>query len=147
MEGSYCLLCAAFSALNALRYCDSNIPIMDKIFFLVKQADGVLLDLQLLLDDQDLFGSMRGVILSDCKLELDEDLEKQIWKGMISYKGESVSFFVDFILKQATIFGYFSAKMMIMMTSLLEMQYYLYGKPGKGVRASICSDIMGTSST
>ncbi len=61
----YCLLCAVFPALKALRYCNSNIPAMDKIYFLVKQADEALFDSQLLLDDQDLFGSMRGVILSD----------------------------------------------------------------------------------
>ncbi len=28
----YCLLLSIFSALKALRYCDSNIPAMDKIF-------------------------------------------------------------------------------------------------------------------
>ncbi len=68
----YCLLPAVFPALKTLRYCDSNIPVIDKIYFLVKRADDALLDLQLLLDDQDLFGSMRGVFLSDCKEELDE---------------------------------------------------------------------------
>ncbi len=35
-------------------------------------------------------------------------------------------FIVDFILKQANIFGYFSVMMMIMMSSILEMQYYLH---------------------
>ncbi len=45
---------------------------MDKIFFLVKQADYALLDSQLLFDDHDLFWSGRGVMLSDCKEELDE---------------------------------------------------------------------------
>ncbi len=68
----YCLLQAVFPALKALRYCDSDIPAMDKIYFLVKQADDALHDLQLLLDDQDLFGSMRGVMLSNCDEELDE---------------------------------------------------------------------------
>ncbi len=68
----YCLLCAVFPALKALRYCDSNIPAIDKIYFLVKQADDALHDLQLILDDQDLFGSMRGVVLSNCDEELDE---------------------------------------------------------------------------
>ncbi len=46
--------------------------VMEKMFFLVKQADEALLDLQLILDDQDLFGSMRGVVLSDCEEELDK---------------------------------------------------------------------------
>ncbi len=68
----YCLLRAVFPALKALRYCDSNIPAMDKIYFLVKRADEALLNSQKLLDDEDLFGSMRGVTLSDCELELDE---------------------------------------------------------------------------
>ncbi len=45
---------------------------MDKIYFLVKQADKALIDSQLLLDIQDRFGSMRGVILSDCEEKLDE---------------------------------------------------------------------------
>ncbi len=68
----YCLLCAVFPTLKALRYYNSNIPTMDKIFFLVKQADDALFDSQFLLDDPDQFGSMRGVILSDCEEELDE---------------------------------------------------------------------------
>ncbi len=74
----YCLLCTVFSALKALRYCDSNIPAMDKIYFLVKQADEAQLDLQLILDDQDLFGSMKGVISFDCNEELDEVFGKTI---------------------------------------------------------------------
>ncbi len=45
---------------------------MYKIYFLVMHADDALHDLQLLLDDQDLFGSMRGVMLSNCDEELDE---------------------------------------------------------------------------
>ncbi len=61
-----------FPALIVLRYCDSIFPAMDKINFLVKRADGALIDSQLLLDDQDLFGSTRGVILSDCKEKFDE---------------------------------------------------------------------------
>ncbi len=45
---------------------------MDKIYYLVKQGGETLLDSQIILDDKDLFGSMRGVIMSDCKKELDE---------------------------------------------------------------------------
>ncbi len=41
----YFLLCAVFPALKVLRYCDSNIPAMDKIYFLVKQVDEALHDL------------------------------------------------------------------------------------------------------
>ncbi len=68
----YCLLCAIFPALKALQYCDSNIPEMDKIYFLAKQADEALHDSQLLLDDQDLFGSTRGSTVPDCEEEFDE---------------------------------------------------------------------------
>ncbi len=32
----YCFLRAVFPALKALQYCDSNIPAMDKVYFLVK---------------------------------------------------------------------------------------------------------------
>ncbi len=71
----YCLLCAVFPALKALRYCDSNINAIDKIYYLVQQADDALLDSFLLLDNQDLFG-LRGVILLDCEEELDEDFGK-----------------------------------------------------------------------
>ncbi len=45
---------------------------MDKIYFLVKQGDDALHDLQLFLDDQDLFGSMRGSTVPECKEEYDE---------------------------------------------------------------------------
>ncbi len=59
-----------FPALKALRYCSSNIPAMDKIYSLVKQADEALLDSQKDFDEKDLFGSLGGVILSDCEQEL-----------------------------------------------------------------------------
>ncbi len=61
-----------FPALKVLRSCNSNISAVDKIYFLVKQADEALLDPQKVLDDKDLFWSMRGVILSDCEQELDD---------------------------------------------------------------------------
>ena len=68
----YCLLRAVFPALKALRYCNSNIPAMDKIYFLVKRADEALQLSQILLDDQDLFGSMRGSSLHECIEEYNE---------------------------------------------------------------------------
>ncbi len=48
---------------------------MGEILFLVKQADEALLESQLLLN-KDLIGSMREVIWSDCKQELDEAFGK-----------------------------------------------------------------------
>ncbi len=68
----YCLLRAVFPALKALRYCDSDIPAMDKIYFLVKRADEALQASQFVLDDQDLFGSMRGSSFQECMEEYDE---------------------------------------------------------------------------
>ncbi len=38
----------------------------------MKPVDEALLDSQKLLNDEDLFGSMKGVVLSDCEQELDE---------------------------------------------------------------------------
>ncbi len=61
----YCLLCAVFPALKALKYCNSKILAMDKIFFQVKRVDEALLYSQIFLEDEDLFGSMRDVILSE----------------------------------------------------------------------------------
>ncbi len=45
---------------------------MDKIYFLVKRADEALHDLQLLLNDQDLFGSMRESTVPECEEEYNE---------------------------------------------------------------------------
>ncbi len=45
---------------------------MDKVIFLMKQSHDALLDSQQLFDDQDMFGSMKGVILSDWEEDLDE---------------------------------------------------------------------------
>ncbi len=70
----YCLLCAVFPTLKGYTMIPKSLQW--KIFFLVKQVDDTLLDSQLLFDDQDLFGSMWGVILSYCKEELDEVFEE-----------------------------------------------------------------------
>ncbi len=61
------LLSAVFPSTKALWHCDSNIPAMDKIFFIVKAAATVLLDSQKFHEIEDLFGAMRGVILSNCE--------------------------------------------------------------------------------
>ena len=34
LESSFCLSCAIFPAVRVLRYCDSNIPAMDKLYHL-----------------------------------------------------------------------------------------------------------------
>ncbi len=61
-----------FPALKTLRYCNSNIPAMDKINLLVKRVDEALFESQKVLEDKDLFGSIRVVILSDCQQDQDE---------------------------------------------------------------------------
>ncbi len=51
---------AVFPALCAMRYCDANVPTMDKIYYLVKRVDYALLSSQSILNDEKLFGSMNG---------------------------------------------------------------------------------------
>ncbi len=53
---------------------------MNKLYFLVKQKDEAFLDSQKLLDDEDLFGSMKGVFWSNCNQELDEVWRKRYKK-------------------------------------------------------------------
>ncbi len=48
------------------------------------QADDTLLDSHLLLDDQDLFGSMRGVIYLTARKNWMKSFEKQAQKEMLS---------------------------------------------------------------
>ncbi len=45
----YCLLCALFSALKALRHCNSTILAMDNIYFLVKQMKHCLIHRRVLM--------------------------------------------------------------------------------------------------
>ncbi len=51
----YILLRTVFPALKALRYCDSNIPTMDKLFHLVKRAEDAILSSTNDLDDETSF--------------------------------------------------------------------------------------------
>ncbi len=122
----YCLLYAVIPALKALTYCDSHIPAMDEINFLLKQVDEASIVSQLLLDDHNLFGSMRGVILSDCKEELDGVFGETNAEGndeLLMYK----CFFFYLLFEKANKY-YFSVMMMITTSSHLEIQFYLHGK-------------------
>ncbi len=56
----YCLMRVDFSAVCALRYCDANIPVMSKIYCLVKRVDYAILSSQTILNDKGLFGLMSG---------------------------------------------------------------------------------------
>ncbi len=49
---------AVFPALCAMRYCDANVPAMDKIYYLVKRVDYALLSSQPMLNDEELFGPL-----------------------------------------------------------------------------------------
>ncbi len=58
----YRLMSAVFPALCAMRYCDANVPVMDKIYYLVKRVDYALLSSQPILNDERLFGPMYGAL-------------------------------------------------------------------------------------
>ncbi len=56
----HCLMRAVFPALRAMRYCDANVPIIDKTSYLVKRVGYALLRSQPILNDEGLFGPMYG---------------------------------------------------------------------------------------
>ncbi len=66
----YCLMRAVFPALCAMRYFNANIPIMDKIYYLVKRVDYALLSSQPNLNDEGMFGPMNGAIFDGVSNEL-----------------------------------------------------------------------------
>ncbi len=66
----FCLLRAVFPALKALRYCDSNVPAMDKIFLLVKRADVAIENSLSMLNDEDLFSSADSSLVTGCEENL-----------------------------------------------------------------------------
>ncbi len=52
----FCLLRAVVPALKALCYCDTNYPVMDKIYYLAHRANDAILKSALEFDGVDLFG-------------------------------------------------------------------------------------------
>ncbi len=68
----FCLLKAIFPAPKALQFCDSNHPAMDKIYFLLHQADCALKKSSSMLDDECLFGSSSRSALTCCNEVLEE---------------------------------------------------------------------------
>ncbi len=66
----YCLMRAVFPALCTMRYCDANLPTMDKIYYLVKRVDYALLSSQPILNDEELFGSIYGALCEGVSNEL-----------------------------------------------------------------------------
>ncbi len=123
----YCLLFAVFPALNALRYCDSNIPAMDKIYFLAKQAYEALLDSRCFLTIRICLVLQGEWFYLTAMKNWIKFLVKQIQKRIMSYYGKGVYFlFIHFKRNYHLI--PFSVMMTIMMSSLLEMQYCLHGR-------------------
>ncbi len=45
-----------------MRYCDANVPTMDKVYYLVKRVEYALLSSQPILNDEELFGPMYGAL-------------------------------------------------------------------------------------
>jgi hypothetical protein len=56
----YILLCAVFPALRALRYCDSNMPSMEKIYYLSHRTTEAIENSQDDFNDERLFGSLNN---------------------------------------------------------------------------------------
>ncbi len=69
----YILLRAVFPALRALRYCDSNTPCMDKLYYLSHRTTVAIEKSQDDLNDESLFGSLKltGTYLTRVTLLLD----------------------------------------------------------------------------
>jgi hypothetical protein len=55
----YILLCVVFPALRALRFCDSNTPCMDKLYYLSHMTTVSIEKSQDDLNDESLFGSLK----------------------------------------------------------------------------------------
>ncbi len=99
---------------------------MDKIYFLVKHADEALHDLQLLLDDQDLFGSMRGTTIPEWEEEFNEvfgETNTERNDELLRYE----SFFILFFDKSNRSCYFVSVMMTIKINSHLGMLFYLLG--------------------
>ncbi len=64
--------CGRYPALKALHFCDSNIPAMDKIYYLTKKAEETILKSVQDLDDEKIFGPSGSVVFSSCDDEFEE---------------------------------------------------------------------------
>ncbi len=56
----YILLCSVFPALRALWYCNSNMPCMDKVYYLSHRTTVAIENSQADLNDERLFGSLKA---------------------------------------------------------------------------------------
>ena len=73
----FCLLRAVFPARKALSYCDSYVPAMDKIFFLVKRADVAIENSSSMLNDKELFSCPDNCLITGCEEEFDKVFEER----------------------------------------------------------------------
>ncbi len=71
-KGIFCLLRAVFLALKDLRYCDSYVPVMDKIYFLAKRADAAIDNTPCMVDNEELFDCPDTCVIIGCEKILDE---------------------------------------------------------------------------
>ncbi len=60
---------AVFPSLQSIRYCDANIPTINKIYFLVKRVDYALLSSQSISNDEGLL--MHGALCDGVNDKLD----------------------------------------------------------------------------
>ncbi len=61
---------AVFPTLCAMRYCDANLPTMEKIYYLVKRGDCALLSSQPILNDEGLVEPMYRALCGGVSNEL-----------------------------------------------------------------------------
>ncbi len=132
----YCLHIAVFPALLWFQH-----PCNEQIFFLVKRAEEELLDSNKFFDNGDLFGSMRGVILSDCETKFSEKQTQEKWW-----------FFEINMLLLHTFFKLVWNFCIIFCNHGEDLKFtlgrygFLLGKSKKQVGACICSHGMGSIS-
>jgi hypothetical protein len=89
----YILLCSNFPALRALCYCDASKPSMNKIFFLSHRTTQAIEMSKEILDDENLFGSIK----TDANLICEGNL---VWGGIHDnhdedYKDDNVVFSLE----------------------------------------------------
>ncbi len=68
----YIFLCTVFPALKALRYCDLNVPAMDKTFDLVKREEDSILNSTKELENEAIFGPCCSATVTGCEDEFNE---------------------------------------------------------------------------
>ncbi len=60
------MLRAVYLDLNALRYCNSTVLFIGKIYYLVKRVDAAIDKSSSMLNDEELFGSPDNCVITGC---------------------------------------------------------------------------------